>query len=85
MPVSLVVDALRMAWFRRHPTKDAELIFHGDRGSQYASKDLRDTLKEYNITPSMSRRGDCWDTQSKISMSAAFGLTRAWTGVMPLR
>ena len=28
---------------------------------------------------------DSWDTQSKISLSAAFGLTRAGIGIMPLR
>jgi hypothetical protein len=27
----------------------------------------------------MSRWGNCWDTQSKIALSAAFGLTR--TGI----
>ncbi len=36
-------------------------MFHSDRGSQYASKDFRDVLKEYGITSSMSRRGNCWD------------------------
>jgi len=32
------------------------LIFHSDRGSQYASQDFRDVLGEYGITASMSRR-----------------------------
>ena len=36
-------------------------MFRSDRGSQYASQDFRDGLKEYGITVSMSRRGDCWD------------------------
>ena len=57
----IVIDALRMAWFKRHPSKDRGLMFHGDRGSQYASGDFRDALKEYGITSSMSRKGDCWD------------------------
>ena len=34
----LVIDALRMAWFRRRPP--TSLIFHSDRGSQYASGDF---------------------------------------------
>jgi transposase InsO family protein len=37
------------------------LIFHSDRGSQYASHDFRVVLKEYGITSSMSRKGNCWD------------------------
>jgi putative transposase len=67
MTRDIVIDALRMAWFKRHPSKFAGLIFHSDRGSQYASHDFRDVLKEYSITASMSRRGDCWDTQRWVS------------------
>ena len=61
MTRDIVIDALRMAWFKRHPSKQAGLIFHSDRGSQYASHDFREVLKEYGITSSMSRRGNCWD------------------------
>jgi transposase InsO family protein len=61
MQRSLVIDALEMAWFRRNPGKLAGLIFHSDRGSQYASSDFSEVLKEHGITPSMSRKGDCWD------------------------
>jgi len=34
MTRDIVIDALRMAWFKRHPSKQAGLIFHSDRGSQ---------------------------------------------------
>ena len=38
------------------------LIFHSDRGVQYASKKFANVLDSYKkITPSMSRRGNCWD------------------------
>ena len=37
MKKELVIDALRMAWFRRHPAPG--LIFHSDRGRQYCSAD----------------------------------------------
>ena len=37
------------------------MIFHSDRGTQYASKATRNTLKSYNIVQSMSRAGNCWD------------------------
>ena len=36
-------------------------IFHSDRASQYASDDFSEVLKEHGITPSMSRKGNCWD------------------------
>ena len=85
MTRDIVIDALRMAWFKRHPGKKAGLMFHSDRGSQYASEDFRAVLAEYVITASMSRRGNCWDTQFTIALSAASGLTHAGIGVMPLR
>lgn len=59
MTRDLVVDALRMAWFRRRPAPG--LIHHSDRGSQYCSHDYQDLLKDYGMTPSMSRKGNCWD------------------------
>jgi len=59
MTRALVIDALRMAWFRRQPA--AGLIFHSDRGSQYASKDFTKLLASFNMKASMSRKGDCWD------------------------
>ena len=59
MRVSLVNDALKMAIRRRNPP--AGLIWHTDRGSQYASHSHRDLLKEHLIVQSMSRKGNCWD------------------------
>jgi transposase InsO family protein len=59
MTRTLVMDALRMAWFRRHPAPG--LIFHSDRGSQYASNDYRKLLANFKMESSMSRKGDCWD------------------------
>src|SRR5665213_2966711 len=51
----LVIDALEMDWFKRNPGKETGLIFHSDRGSQYASEDFGEVLKEHGIRPSMSR------------------------------
>lgn len=56
---NLTVTAPEMAWNRRKPT--GKLIFHSDRGSQYASNAYRDSLKEHNIVQSMSRKGDPYD------------------------
>ena len=48
-----------MAVNRQRPQND--LIFHSDRGVQYASYGYREILSEYNITQSMSRKGDPYD------------------------
>jgi transposase InsO family protein len=37
------------------------LILHSDQGTQYTSQAYAVLTQEYNITPSMSRRGNCWD------------------------
>lgn len=37
------------------------LIFHSDRGSQYASTDFRKLLATEKCIQSMSRKGNCWD------------------------
>lgn len=59
MKVSLVNDALNMAITNRNPPKG--LIWHTDRGSQYASYSHRDLVQENGIIQSMSRKGNCWD------------------------
>ena len=59
MKVSLVNDALNMAIGRRKPPKG--LIWHTDRGSQYASYCHKDLLEANGIIHSMSRKGNCWD------------------------
>ena len=50
MTSNLVIDSLRMAWFKRHPGKHAGVLFHSDRGSQYASGTFRNGPKESGIT-----------------------------------
>jgi putative transposase len=66
MQTSLVSDALRMAWFRRHPPPG--LIFHSDRGSQYCSAAFQAALAGYGMRSSMSRKGDCWDNAPTESL-----------------
>ncbi|GAB6140193.1 hypothetical protein JCM14076_09220 [Methylosoma difficile] len=59
MRAKLVNDALLMAIWKRKPAKD--LLWHTDRGSQYASESHRSLLKQYDIRQSISRKGNCWD------------------------
>lgn len=59
MRTKLVNDALLMAIWKRKPAKG--LLWHTDRGSQYASEGHRELLEQYGIRQSMSRKGNCWD------------------------
>lgn len=59
MQVELASAALTMAIRQRKP--QAGLIHHSDRGVQYASHAYRQTLSAAGITPSMSRKADCYD------------------------
>lgn len=55
----LATSALSMAVLHRNPSEG--LIFHSDRGVQYASKPFRKMLSKFKMIQSMSRKGDCWD------------------------
>ena len=76
MRSELAVDALRMAWLQRSPDRRTELIFHSDRGSQYASSDFNQVLNECAIQPSMSRKGDCWDNACSETLFASLKVER---------
>jgi putative transposase len=56
---SICVEALQEALQTRRPASG--LIHHSDRGTQYASCEYRDLLKQHGIVCSMSRRANCWD------------------------
>lgn len=53
------VAALRQALARRPPTNS--LLFHSDRGIQYACGEFTRLLATNRMTQSMSRKGNCWD------------------------
>ena len=58
--IDTVIPAFKMAQKTRPITQ--ELIFHSDRGIQYACNEFRCLLeKNPLITRSMSRKGNCWD------------------------
>ena len=56
---ALILKALFMALLHRQPP--ASLLFHSDRGVQYASADYRNALAQAGLVASMSRKGNCYD------------------------
>lgn len=59
MKTRFVLDALQMAINRRGTP--AGLLWHSDRGVQYADALTRALADKYGIECSMSRKGNCWD------------------------
>ena len=55
----VVLDALEMARILRKPT--AGLVYHSDRGVQYAAAVHRTAIERSGAVSSMSRKGNCWD------------------------
>lgn len=61
MQTELITAALDLAVQRQGIMAGSSLVFHSDRGSQYASEEYQKKLKAFDITPSMSRKGNCYD------------------------
>ncbi len=59
---ALVLNALAMALLHRQPPP--KLLFHSDRGVQYASADFRRALEQAQLVASMSRKANCYDNAS---------------------
>lgn len=59
--VNLVLDTIRLAVKQEKKEVAAELQLHSDQGLQYTSHAYFNLTKEYGITASMSRRGNCYD------------------------
>ena len=59
--VNLVLDTIRSAMKKEKKKIAAELHLHSDQGFQYTSHAYFKLTQSYGITPSMSRRGNCYD------------------------
>jgi putative transposase len=79
MRQELVMDALQMAWFRRGLNGQAGLLFHSDRGSQYAGEAFQQMLRQHQVQPSMSRKGHCWDKACSETLFGSLKVER-WHG-----
>jgi transposase InsO family protein len=59
MKTTLINNALHMAITRNNSPKG--IVYHTDRGSQYASSSHRQLLQKYGFIQSMSGKGNCYD------------------------
>ena len=75
---ALVLAALSMATLHRTPPPG--LLFHTDRGVQYAAANFRAALKAAGLVASMSRRGNCYDNASMESFWSTLKLELVYRG-----
>ena len=59
--VNLVLETIHLAMKSVKTKSRRESQLHSDQGFQYTSQAYFNLTKEYGITPSMSRRGNCYD------------------------
>ena len=59
LTADLVLRAFHQAVGIRHPSPG--LIFHSDRGVQYACSEFRKALQDHHMVQSMSGKGNCYD------------------------
>jgi putative transposase len=71
MRTDLVEDALQMAIALRGELP-AKVVFHTDRGTQYASAQITKFAAENGVTRSMGLTGICWDNAMAESFFATF-------------
>jgi putative transposase len=71
LDAGIAVEALRRALAVR--PAPAGMVHHSDRGVHYACTQYRELLASHGITPSMSRKGDCWDNAVAESFFSSFG------------
>ena len=81
MRTDLVEDALPMAIVLRGQRPE-KVVFHTDRGTQYASAQMTKFATENGITRSMGLTGICWDNAMAESIFATlkteFYYRRVW-------
>ena len=59
--LKLVADTLRETFTNIKTNNDKPVLLHSDQGFQYTSKLYERLTSQYGITPSMSRKGNCFD------------------------
>ena len=82
LATELVLAALAMALRHRRPP--AGLLYHSDRGVQYACGDFRAALADARLVASMSRKGNCYDNASMESFWSSYKRECA-DGIYPTR
>ena len=73
---ALVLSALDMAVLHRDPAEG--LLFHSDRGVQYAAGNFRKALASVGFIASMSRRGNCYDNAAMESFWSTLKIERVY-------
>ncbi len=74
-----------MTLTNRNITNQNNLLFHSDKGVQYAAHEFRNILKAFNIVQSLSRKGNCWDNAPSESLFKTVKIECLYKSLCPLR
>ena len=72
-----------MVVYQRRPKQS--VLVHSDQGSQYGSADYLTFMKQHNLTPSISRRGNCHDNAVAESFFATLKKRMTRKKIYPTR
>ena len=79
----LTINALAMAAMHRKP--EPGLVFHSDRGVQYAADGFRERIEECRMVQSMSRRLIVWDNACAESFFATLKIEEVFNRLYKTR
>ena len=83
LALDLIVDAVMIADWKSKPK--TEMLVQSDQGSQYGSDDWRRFSRDQGLTPSRSRRGNCWDNAVAESFFSSLKKERVGRGIYKTR
>jgi hypothetical protein len=72
------IDRSDFNFFELINTSGQDVLRRRVEFTQYASQDFRDVLTEYGFTPSMSRRGNCWDNACSETLFGSLKVERLY-------
>lgn len=70
LDLSFVIQTVKFLIDNYEVEFDDNILIHSDQGCHYTSISYQNLLKDYGITQSMSRRGNCWDNAPQESFYA---------------
>ena len=83
LATAVVSKAVKRALFEQGLHVAPNLLFHSDRGIQYASGEFRKIVTDYKLKQSMSRKANCWDNSVAESFFSSLKMEELYLREVP--